>query len=189
MLCKHGSFEIVGEAEDGIDAVAKVKSHSPDLLVLDIAMPKTTGVEVIEEVRRWNPQTKIAAVTGVSSLHLLQHIIDSGVEGIFLKSDDSTDWAQDLLAICEGATRHSAELDSRLSSRTDENSLTRRERQILFGIARGEGNSVIAERLGISPNTVDNHRSSIMRKLDVHSAPELVTRAFKDGLLAPSDIE
>lgn len=76
-------FDVVGETEDGLSTVAMVKSMLPQLLILDIAMPQATGVEVVEEVRRWSPQTKIAVVTGMNSKGLLQHVYESGVEGIF----------------------------------------------------------------------------------------------------------
>lgn len=176
-------FEIVGETEDGLSTVALVKSLLPQLLVLDIAMPQATGVEVVEEVRRWSPKTKIAVVTGMNSKGLLQHVYESGVEGIFLKSGDTDSWVGDFLAICEGERKICDAVLSVVEENDGANALTGRERQILFSIARGETNAVIAERLGISANTVDKHRTKIMRKLGVHSAAELLARAFRDGLL------
>ena len=180
MLDGSAQFEIVGEAEDGVAALTLVKSLKPDLLILDAAMPKATGVEVIEEVRRWSPETKIAVVTGVNAAGMLQQILDARVDGLFLKSGDTEKWVEDFAAICAG--------ERRISDRVAGNSaltpsLTGRERQILFSIVRGETNGVISENLGISANTVDKHRTSIMRKLDVHSAAELVAKAFRDGLL------
>lgn len=189
MLEKSGQFEVCGEAGDGMEAFAAVKRHKPDLLVLDIAMPGTTGIEVIEEVRRWSPDTKIAVLTGVNSPGLLQHVVDSAVEGIFLKSENTRDWAEDFSAICAGDMRENPALSEKLATSAHPGSLTRRERQVLFGIARGEANAAIAERLGVSPNTIDKHRTSVMRKLQTHSAAELVTRAFKDGLLNSSDFD
>lgn len=189
MLVKHGSFDVIGEAADGIEALTLSKSLNPDLLILDIAMPKSTGIEVIEEMRRWCPDTKIAVLTGVSSPNLLQHVVDSKVDGIFLKSGDASHWAGEFHAICAGEDHEHADLSDVLPRRTDARSLTRRERQTLFGIARGEQNGTIAERLGISANTVDKYRTSIMRKLRAHTSAELVTRAFKDGLLDASEID
>lgn len=176
-------FDVVGEADDGISAVAIVKSLQPHLLVLDIAMPQATGVEVVEEVRRWSPQTKIAVVTGMNSKGLLQHVYESGVEGIFLKSGDTSEWVRDFLAICEGERKICDAVLHVVEENAEASALTGRERQILFSIARGETNAIIAERLGISANTVDKHRTKIMRKLGVHSAAELLARAFRDGLL------
>lgn len=189
LLDVHESFDVLGEAGDGIETIALVKSLKPNLLILDAAMPNATGVEAIEEVRRWSPQTKIAVITGVSSANLLQHVIESGVEGLFLKSEDIDTWAQDLEDICAGGRRISQDAQDRLDVRTQETSLTGRERQVLFGIARGESNAIIAERLGISPNTIDKHRTSIMRKLNVHSATRLVAQAYRDGLMDDADVE
>ena len=184
LLEKSDRFDIVGEAEDGVAAVALTKSLQPDLLILDAAMPKATGVEAIEEVRRWSRDTKIAVVTGVNAAGMLQQILDANVEGLFLKSSDTEGWVDDFLAICAGARRISERVagDSALSP-----NLTGRERQVLFCIARGETNPVISEKLGISVNTVDKHRTSIMRKLNVHSVAELVAKAFRDGLLGEAN--
>ena len=176
-------FDIVGEADNGVSTVTLVKSLQPSLLVLDIAMPQATGVEVIEEIRRWSPHTRIAVVTGMSSGGMLQHVYDSGVDGIFLKSGDTAGWAEEFLAICEGRRCIGETILERVAGHAGRGSLTGRERQVLFGVARGETNTVIAERLGISANTVDKHRTSIMRKLGVHSAAELLARALRDGLL------
>ena len=183
ILAGSDQFDVVGEAEDGLSTVAMVKSLQPQMLILDIAMPQATGVEVVEEVRRWSPQTKIAVVTGMNSKGLLQHVYESGVEGVFLKSGGTDGWVQDFLAICEGERRICDAVLDIVEENRGANALTGRERQILFSIARGESNAVIAERLGISANTVDKHRTKIMRKLGVHSAAELLARAFRDGLL------
>ncbi|MEO1251863.1 MAG: response regulator transcription factor [Pseudomonadota bacterium] len=176
-------FDVAGEADDGLSTVAMVKSLKPDLLVLDIAMPRATGVEVVEEVRRWSPKTRIAVVTGMNAKGLLQHVYESGVEGIFLKSGDTSGWVDDFLAICAGERKIAEPVRALVEDSAGANALTGRERQILFSLARGETNAIIAERLGISVNTVDKHRTKIMRKMGVHSAAELLARAFRDGLL------
>ena len=180
-------FVVVAEADDGISAVAEVKSKQPDLIILDIAMPQSTGVEAIEEIRRWSPKTKIAVLTGMTAKKLLTLVFDSGVEGIFMKSGDPSGWAEDLKAVCEGERRIPDFILQFAEESPAEEDLTRRERQILFGVARGESNAAIGVRLGISANTVDRHRTKIMRKLGVHSAAELVARAFRDGLLESED--
>jgi len=176
-------FDVVGEAEDGLSAVAQVKSHKPDLIVLDIAMPQATGIEAIEEVRRWSPDTKIAVLTGMTAKKLLRHVFESGVEGIFMKSGDTEKWTEDLVAICNGERRIPQDVLKLVKEAADGPQLTRRERQILFAVVRCENNATIAERLNISVSTVDGHRTKLMRKLGVHSTAELVARAFRDGLL------
>ena len=187
MIEKAPGFQLVGEADDGLSAVAEVKSKKPDLIILDIAMPHATGVEAIEEIRRWSPDTKIAIITGVTAKKLLRHVYESGVEGIFMKSDDVAGWIEDLTAICNGERKIADTVRSLVEESQNEAGLTNRERQILFAVARGENNATIAERLSISANTVDRHRTKIMRKLGVHSAAELVARAFRDGLLESDD--
>lgn len=186
LLESASEFEIVGEAEDGVEALSLSKMHQPDLLILDAAMPKATGIEVIEEVRRWCRNTRIAVVTGVNSAGYLQQILESQVDGLFLKSGDTASWVKDFLAICSGETRISerATMNSENSVR-----LSGRERQILFCISRGETNRAISDRLGISASTVDKHRTSIMRKLNVHSVAALVSKAFRDGLLSDSSLD
>ncbi|MCA8890078.1 MAG: response regulator transcription factor [Parvularculaceae bacterium] len=180
-------FVVVGEAEDGMSAVAEVRSRRPDLVILDIAMPQSTGVEAIEEIRRWSPDTKIAVVTGMTAKRLLTLVYQSGVEGIFMKAGDPSGWAEDLKAICDGERRIPDTVLQLAEEPSADEELTRRERQILFRIARGESNATIGEHLNISANTVDRHRTKIMRKLGVHSATELVARAFRDGLLESED--
>ena len=187
MIEKAPGFQLVGEADDGLSAVAEVKSKKPDIIILDIAMPHATGVEAIEEIRRWSPDTKIAIITGMTAKKLLRHVYESGVEGIFMKAGDVTGWIEDLTAICNGERKIADTVRSLVEESQNEAGLTNRERQILFAVARGENNVTIAERLNISANTVDRHRTNIMRKLGVHSAAELVARAFRDGLLENDD--
>ena len=187
MIEKAPGFQLVGEADDGLSAVAEVKSKKPDIIILDIAMPHATGVEAIEEIRRWSPDTKIAIITGMTAKKLLRHVYESGVEGIFMKAGDVAGWIEDLTAICNGERKIADTVRSLVEESQNEAGLTNRERQILFAVARGENNVTIAERLNISANTVDRHRTNIMRKLGVHSAAELVARAFRDGLLENDD--
>ena len=182
MIEASPDFIVVGEAEDGLSAVALVKAHKPDLIILDIAMPQATGIEAIEEVRRWSPDTKIAVLTGMTAKTLLRHVFESGVEGIFMKSSDTERWVEDLTAICNGA-RKIPDKVMKLVQETETTHLTRRERQILFAVVRGESNAKIAERLNISASTVDGHRTKLMRKLGVHSTAELIAKSFRDGLL------
>lgn len=183
-----GGFDVVYEAEDALDAVAVVRRLLPALLVIDIAMPRVTGIEAIEEVRRWSPQTRIVILTGMKTRSLLQLAWDARPDGLFLKSDDLDGWAVNLRAICAapacaGPAVVSKEVTKILSGTTVGTSLTPRELQILFGIARGETNAAMAQRLGISANTVDRHRTNVMRKLNAHSAAELVAIALREGLL------
>lgn len=176
------SFQIVGEADDGLSAIALVKAKNPDLIILDIAMPQATGIEAIEEVRRWSPKTKIAVLTGMTGKKLLRHVYDAGAEGIFMKSGHTDGWVEDLIEICEGKRKIPDEVMTLIQDYA-EVQLTRRERQVLFAVVRGESNAKISDRLNISVSTVDGHRTKLMRKLGVHSTAELIAKSFRDGLL------
>ena len=177
------NFVVVGEAEDGLSAVAMVKAKKPYLIILDIAMPQATGIEVVEEVRRWSPETKIAVLTGMTAKKLLRHVYESGVDGIFMKSGDTEGWIDDLTAICNGERKIPEAVLQLVKEEVDSPQLTRRERQILFAVVRGESNAKISDRLNISSSTVDGHRTKLMRKLGVHSTAELIGKSFRDGLL------
>ena len=187
MIERSPIFDVVGEAEDGLSAIALAKAQKPDLIILDIAMPQATGIEAIEEVRRWSPKTKIAVLTGMTAKKLLRHVYDSGVEGIFMKSGDTNNWVDDLIAICNGERKIPDNVIELVNEAVDDTQLTRRERQILFAVVRCENNATIAERLNISAKTVDGHKTKLMRKLGVHSTAELVAKAFRDGLLESED--
>ncbi|MEM8917339.1 MAG: response regulator transcription factor [Pseudomonadota bacterium] len=183
LLQNHGSFDVVAECADGRAGLEKVREVSPDIVLLDISMPDVTGIEILEEVRRWCPDTKIAVLTGLTSRKLLAQAWDNGADGIFLKTSNSGSLAHELKLVCEGARRLPPEVAELLAEEKEQEKLTQREAQILFAIARGETNGAIADRLGISANTVDNHRSNIMRKLGAHSVAELLALALREGLL------
>ncbi|MBV7256855.1 response regulator transcription factor [Pacificimonas sp. WHA3] len=183
LLERTDVFVVVGEVDNGLNAIAETKRLMPELLLLDLAMPVITGVEVIEDVRRWSPETHIAVLTGMRNANMLRHALDGGATGLFLKSSDVDGLPDGLRAVCEGETHIDPAAASLLASAGHHTDITARERQVLFGIARGASNPDLAERLGISANTVDKHRTSLMRKLGAHSAAELVAIALRDGLL------
>lgn len=182
-LQKLGNVRVVAEADNGLSAIAEVKKHKPNLLVLDAAMPMARGIEVYSEARRWSPDTAIILFTGFTSLSLLSDWIDAGVDGLLLKSCDSTEITAAFSAVLNGTPYVASEVQEMLKSGIASKTLTRREQQVLALIATGNANSAIAERLYISPKTVEKHRASLMSKLSVHSTSELMVYALKEGLL------
>ncbi|MEM1362941.1 MAG: response regulator transcription factor [Pseudomonadota bacterium] len=177
------SVTVVGEAENGLEAISETKAHRPDLLLLDAGMPLSRGVEVYGEVRRWSPQTKIAVVTGFTAPQVLADWINAGVEGLFLKSTPPSDMAQGFALVLAGESYIARDVLKQLETAEGRADLSVRELQVLHLIAQGCSNAAIAERLSISPKTVDNHRSRMMAKLEVHSTAQLLALALKDGLL------
>lgn len=183
ILRTTGRVEVVGEAENGLEAISLVRQHKPHLLTLDIAMPYAQGIEIFGEVRRWSPDTRIIVFTGLTAVGLLSELVAAGVDGLFMKRGDPAHFEDGIRLILRGAKVISPDVLELLEDKETNVELTDRERQILSLIASGCSNKEIAERLGVSLKTVDNHRTNLMRKLDVHSVAELLSYALREGLL------
>lgn len=183
ILRLHPEIEVVGEAANGVELVTLIKRHTPSLVFADIAMPYASGLEAVDEIRRWSPASRIVILTGLTSRALIAQAHAAPVDGIFLKSDPPEEIFNAIPEIIDGRRVYSASIRKILNETTLVDKLTARERQVLLGVAQGETNARIAERLGLSANTVDKHRTNMMRKLDVHSAAELLALAIRDGLL------
>lgn len=177
-------FEVTGQAGDGLAAIAGIKNLQPDLAIVDMALPLANGLEVLVEAQRWSPDTAFVILTGMSSRGLLAEADSIGAAGIFLKSDDPGEIARELPRVLTDPPRRSASVMAILTSKSDGfELLTDREHQILQGIVAGRNNAKIADRLGISVNTVVNHRANLMRKLEVSSMAELLALAVAEGLV------
>ncbi|MCP5060220.1 MAG: response regulator transcription factor [bacterium] len=183
ILAELGNIEIVEEAEDGLAAIAAIRTHEPDLLVLDAAMPLARGIEVFAEVRRWSPNTRVALLTGFTSVGVLSDWLNAGVDGLLLKSSPPEEMRRCFQALLAGSRFVASDVSEILEGAAPRPDLTPREREVLALIASGHANVGIGKRLSISPKTVEKHRASLMMKLDVHSIAELLVYALKEGLL------
>ncbi|SEW40539.1 two component transcriptional regulator, LuxR family [Cognatiyoonia koreensis] len=182
ILEEQGNIRVVAHASDGLSAVALTKRHQPDLLTLDIAMPFAQGISVLVEVKRWSPDTRVAVFSGITSSALLRELQDAGADGIFTKRGAISEFEQAIPILLEGGKIVSSDAAEIIAKGTETAALTKRERQIISKIASGLTTKAIAKRLGISPKTVENHRSSIMSKLGVQSMAELLAYAVREGL-------
>lgn len=178
-------YELLGLAENGLEAIALVKSHKPDLLFLDVTMPLASGSEIIHDIRRWSSHTKIAVFTGITAPGLLASIVEAGVDGLFSKGSSLVAMFEKLPTIMRGGRYISPDFVEMIEQGQQTLTLTNRERQILNMVVAGKTNKEIAIVLSISPKTVDKHRTSLMAKLQVHSVAQLMARALKDGLIDP----
>lgn len=183
ILADIGNIEIVAEASNGIETIALVKEHSPDLLLLDAAMPLARGIQVYGEARRWSPDTRVIVITGFTSVSMLADWLSAGVDGLFLKSADPEEMRRGFLHVLAGGKFVAEEVSERLAAEPQREELTDREREVLDLIAAGHQNNAIGEKLFISPKTVEKHRASLMAKLGVNSVSALLTYALREGLL------
>ncbi|TDK45741.1 response regulator [Antarcticimicrobium luteum] len=182
-ILTSAGLDVVAEASDGLEAIAMIRSHRPALLTLDIAMPYSRGIEVFGEARRWSPETRIIVFSGMTSTGLLSELAGAGADAIFLKRDELESFSASIPKVMSGQRILGPGVRDLLDSTSSIETLTARERQILNLVAQGLNNRDIGARLGVSAKTVDNHRTNLMRKVNVHSAAELLALALREGLL------
>ncbi len=186
-------IEVIGEAEDGRDAVRSVRRHRPDVVVMDIAMPGMNGLDAAEAIRVLPGNARVVILSMHDDPVLIQRALDSGVRGYLLKSSISDELPAAIRAVFAGRLFLSEAIRSRVPvSGSGEEAdifgrLTPRERQVLQLVVEGLINREIAATLGISPKTVEKHRASLMSKLGVHDIPALVRLAMKHKLVVAAD--
>jgi DNA-binding NarL/FixJ family response regulator len=194
LLLLNPDLEVVGEAVDGREAIQLTENLKPHLVLMDLSMPKTDGLNAIKEVKKRFPKTKVLVLTVHKDEELILATLDMGVDGYALK--DST-YAELMVAIrnvlsgrpyiCPGISGKVIKgyLDGRktLKASSPWTVLTRREREVLKLIAEGHKCGEIAQYLYISPKTVETHRSHLMEKLNIRTTAGLVAFALEKGLV------
>jgi DNA-binding NarL/FixJ family response regulator len=182
-LVEEGGIEVVAEASNGLEAIELVKTKRPDLLLLDVQMPYASGAEILNDIKRWSPDTKIVVLTAVTSPGLLSGLVEAGVDGLFSKASDNEEFLAKLPVILRGGRHVEDAIAELIKDSVVMPDLTQRERQSLNMIIAGKTNSEIAVMMGISPKTAEKHRGSLMAKLGVKSVVELISKALEDGLI------
>jgi len=194
LLEAETDFQVVGEAGDGLEAVALVERVKPDVLVLDLMMPTLSGLEVARQTRQRSPQTRVVILSMHADEGYVLEALTAGASANVLKKSTAGDLVKAIRDAIAGRRFLSPPLSERLidayvektrSAPLDSyNTLTPREREVLQLAAEGHTNAAIATRLSISPRTVEMHRASVMRKLDLQNQVELVRYALQRGILA-----
>jgi DNA-binding NarL/FixJ family response regulator len=146
-------------------------------------MPIASGAEIVADVKRWSPDTKIVVYSAVTSAGLLAHLIASGVHGVFAKGSDATGMIDALPLILRGGQKVDTAILDIVRGSPEPAPLTGRERQTLTMVLAGKTNAEIANLMGISPKTAEKHRASMMAKLNVRTLAELMAKALQDGLI------
>ena len=194
LLSSNPNFEVVGEAEDGRDAVRCAQELKPDLVLMDLSMPKMNGLDAIAEVKNQCPDTKVLVLTVHKADEYVFESLTAGADGYLLKDATHAELTLAIEKVLEGKPYLSpgisrslvdGYLKGRRPSRSDLSLevLTQRERQILKLIGEGYKNKEIADYLCISVKTAEKHRANLMRKLDLHNASALTAFAMEKGLI------
>ncbi|MCL5952218.1 MAG: response regulator transcription factor [Chloroflexi bacterium] len=194
LLSRFADLQVVGEAGDGAEALARVNELKPDVVVMDIAMPGTNGLVATRQILHVHPQTKILILSQYDNKEYVLPLLKMGAASYVLKQSVDTDLVNAIYAVARGESSLGPPvakivLDAYLheSSANPEDpyqSLTEREREVLILVAQGTTTAQIAAQLNISPNTVNVHRANLMQKLDLHNVAEMAAYAIRHGLIA-----
>jgi len=189
LLSREPDMAIVGEAVDGVSAVAQTQTLQPDVLLLDLVMPGKDGVQVIEELATIAPDVRVLVLTGFADDEHMFPALQAGADGYFLKASSPAELTQEIRAIVAGKSSLHPDI-ARLALRrltqtpptAPRNRLTRREMDVLVLVAQGLANKAIASRLSLSERTVRSHVSDILMKLRLNSRTQAALYAVRTGL-------
>ena len=193
LLLDSGECEVVAEAADGLEAVEKAEATRPDVAILDLSMPRLSGLEAVRRIKEVLPQTRVLILTVHEEEEYVLPLVRAGASGYLIKDSAAAELLAAVRALHAGhgyfgpqAARVLAE-QYRHPERTGDDpygALSPREREVFHFVVDGRTTKEIAHALGISVKTADNHRYRLMEKLGVHNTAELVRYAARRGLLA-----
>ena len=195
LLERHAGFKVVSEASDGREAVENALATKPDVVVMDIAMPRLSGIEAAQRINEQLPQTAIIILSMHSDEGYVLRALKSGAKGYLLKDSAESDLVKAIKVLSEGKAFFSPEISKVLAEdyvreikvRGAEDSydlLTPREREILQLLIEGRSNKDIAVLLNLSLYTIETHRRNLQNKLNIHSFPELILYAIRKGIIS-----
>jgi len=194
LLSSNPNFEVVGEAEDGREVIRNIEECNPDLILMDLSMPRMNGMEAIKEAKKLLPDTKILVLTIHKTEEYILPVLKAGADGYLLKNDTQEELMTAIKSVLEGKSYLSPGVSQKViegyvegsktvKTKSSWDTLTQREREVLKLIAEGYKNREIADDLCISIKTVVKHRANLMEKLDLHNISALTTFAIEKGLV------
>ncbi len=198
MLELESDIEVIGEAQDGRQAVTLAKKLSPDVILMDIAMPQLNGLEATRQVLKAVPTAKVIILSAHSDDAYVKNATDSGAVGFLLKQTSAHDVCRAIREVQKGKTFFTASVSKRLERLKAQSlghtgtpnkkiaQLTSRELEVLQLIAEGKANKQTASELGIGIKTVEKHREHLMEKLDIHDTAGLTRYAISAGIIENS---
>ncbi len=196
LILRNTGFEVVGEAGNGREGLQMSKQLKPDLVVMDISLPDKSGIDLTRDIRSHLSETRVIIVSMHSKIDYITEAFRAGASGYVVKESAADRLIQGLKAVSRGEYYLDSSLSHKVVKKLMEfpekeakitdaryDALTPREQQVVRLLAEGISIKEIAERLFISPKTVENHRTNIMSKLELHSAMELIRYAARLGLI------
>jgi len=192
LLAESGECEVVAEAADGLEAVEKARATRPDVAILDLSMPRLSGLEAVRRIHEALPQTRVLVLTVHEEEEYVLPMVRAGAAGYLIKDSAVAELLAAVRALhagqgyfCQQAARVLAEQYRQPERPAGDpyGALSPREREVFHLVADGRTTKEIARALGISAKTADNHRYRLMEKLGVHNTAELVRYAARRGLL------
>lgn len=192
LLELEGDFQVIAEACDGIDCMEKLKEQIPDVLLLDINMPRMNGLEVLQKIKDEKIDVKILVLTVHNEVEYLLKAVDIGINGYLLKDSESSELKKAILSVVDGEdyiqpslipVLNAKMIDRDMDSEKIEK-LTKRELEVLKLLAVGMYNKGVADELHISERTVKNHVSSIFKKIDVSDRTQAAVFAIRNNLIS-----
>ena len=191
LLERQPDMEVVGEAEDGLGALSLTQHERPDVAVLDVSMPRMTGLQAASEVRSHCPDTRVLLLSMHDEERYFFEGLEAGAAGYVLKRAADTDLIDAVRTVADGRTFLSGSAQKLLmrewldGGREPEDPLTPRELQVVKLIAEANTNKQIAGALGLAEKTVESHRANVLSKLDMSDRVELARYAVRRGLVEP----
>jgi NarL family two-component system response regulator LiaR len=200
LLEKEKDFELVGEAADGEEAVRLAGRLKPDIVIMDIVMPKLNGIEATKQIKQVSPSTALLILTAYSDIRYIIGLLEAGADGYLLKNSPGKDVIRAIRAVRSGesvldseVTRKLVQRLANLSRNPDEREasgqLTSREIEILKWASRGLSNKELSEKLFISLRTVKAHMTNIFNKLGCSSRTDAIIKGLKQGYIDLNDIQ
>jgi len=197
LISNNPALTVIGEVGDGEELLAFLETTQPDLLILDISMPKLTGIEAVSRVKKLYPGIKILMLTMHKNKQYFYHAMSAGADGYLMKEDSDEELLLAIKRIQDGKSYLSPFLsqdfaDDVISAYRNNRSspfetLTNREREVLNLVVAGHTSKVMADMLCLSPRTIDHHRANLLRKFDMKNSVDLVNFAVRNGFVTPTD--
>ena len=183
LLEADGGIDVIGEAENGAEAVKRTLRLKPDLVIMDLMMPKTDGIEATAEIKRQSPGTKVLVLTTSTVSDELSRAIAAGADGAIMKSSANRELLQAIKAVADGKRYVAREIATAISEDPPAPKLTPRQKDILHAMTKGLTNKDISRELGIRADVVNQHVMAILEKFGAANRTEAVAIALRKHLL------